>query len=123
MDHTNKDTAYLDSSHRKLSNSGLRTVVALPVCSGIIFCRLVLGVQSSCRFQIRKLNQKNPAPSRQGEGRDKLQLSTKHCRCHNGARGGRHVGSGVVLDFYGPPDGTMDLEKLDNMAQDKIMRE
>ena len=43
------DQADLDSPCRELSNSDLGIVVALVVRWQIIFCRLVLGVQSSCR--------------------------------------------------------------------------
>ena len=48
---TKIDQADLDSPHRELSNGGLGIVVALTFFSGIIFCLLVLGVQSSCRLK------------------------------------------------------------------------
>ena len=46
-DHTKLDPKYSDSPRRKLFNGDLGIVVALLVRSDF-FCRLVLGVQSSC---------------------------------------------------------------------------
>ena len=40
----------LSFSRRELSNGGLKIVVALLLCWQIVFCHLILGVQSSCTY-------------------------------------------------------------------------
>ena len=48
MNFTKIDKADFYSPRRELSNGGLGIVVALLVCWQIIFCRLIMDVQSRC---------------------------------------------------------------------------
>ena len=44
------DQTVLDSPRQELSNDGLGIVVALAVSRQLIFCMLLLGVQSRCKY-------------------------------------------------------------------------
>ena len=48
MDNTKRNPNDLNSPHCELFNGVLGIVLALLVCWQMFFCRLVLGVQSSC---------------------------------------------------------------------------
>ena len=54
MTFTKIDPADLDSPCQELSNGGLKSVATLLVCWQIIFCRLVLDVQSSCNVDCHR---------------------------------------------------------------------